>query len=79
MPEVDPEFIVHKLKVDLLFPSRKQKLRKSAKDHIEAVRQEVKRLKEAGAIKEVFFSEMACKYHGGKKEVWQMESLRRLH
>ena len=58
MPGVDPEFIVHKLNMDPLYPPKKQKLRRSAKEHVKAVRQEVKRLKEAGAIKEIFFSEL---------------------
>ena len=55
VPGVDPEFIVHKLNVDPSFPPKKQKLRRSAKEHVEAVRQEVGKLKEAGAIKEIFF------------------------
>ena len=55
VPGVNPEFIVHKLNVDPSFPPKKQKLRRSAKEHVEAVRQEVKKLKEAGAIKEIFF------------------------
>jgi len=55
VPGVDPEFIVHKLHVDPLFPPKKQKPRRSAKEYVEAVKQEVKRLKEARAIKEVFF------------------------
>ena len=55
--KVDLEFIVHKLNVDPLFPSKKQKLRRSAKEHVEAVKLEVKRLKEAGAIREIFFLE----------------------
>ena len=37
VPGVDPEFIVHKLNVDPLFPPKKQKLRRSAKEHVEAV------------------------------------------
>ena len=57
VPEVDPEFIVHKLNIDQVFPPKKQKSRRSAKEHVEAVRQEVGRLKEARAIKEIFFSE----------------------
>ena len=57
VPEVDPEFIVHKLNVDPLYPLKKQKPRRSAKEHVEAIRQEVKRLKEVGAIKEIFFPE----------------------
>ena len=55
MLEVDPEFIVHRLNVDPLFPPKKQKPRRLAKEHVEVVKKEVKRLKEAGAIKEVFF------------------------
>ena len=54
---VDPEFIVHKLNIDPSFPPKKQNPRRSAKEYIEAVRQEVGRLKEAGAIKEIFFPE----------------------
>ena len=57
VPRVDPKFIVHWLNVDLSFPPKKQKLRRSAKEHVEAVKLEVKRLKEAGATKEVFFPE----------------------
>ena len=57
VPKVDPEFIVHKLNVDPSFPPKKQKPRRSAKEHVEAVKMEVNRLKEAGAIKEVFFPE----------------------
>ena len=55
VPGVDPEFIVHKLNVNPSFPPKKQKMRRSAKEHVEAVRQEVEKLKEAGAIKEIFF------------------------
>ena len=54
---VDPEFIVHRLNVDLSFPPKKQKPRRSAREHIEAVRSEVQKLNEAGAIKEIYFSE----------------------
>ena len=73
-PEVDLDFIVHKLHVDPLFPSKKQKPRRLVKEHVEAVRQEVKRLKEVGAIKEIFFSEwlaniMVVKKKNGKWRV----------
>ena len=57
VPGVDPKFIVHKLNVDPSFPPKKQKSRRSAKEHVKAVRQEVERLKEAEAIKEIFFLE----------------------
>ena len=52
---MDPEFIVHKLNMDSQCPPKKQKSRKSVKERVDAVRQEVKRLKEAEAIKEIFF------------------------
>ena len=38
VPGVDPEFIVHKLNVDPSYPPKKQKLRRSAKEHVEAIR-----------------------------------------
>ena len=38
VPEFDPEFIVHKLNVDPSFPPKKQKPRRSTKEHDEAVR-----------------------------------------
>ena len=57
VPRVDPEFIVHRLNVDPSFPPKKQKPRRSAKEHVKTVKLEVKRLKEAAAIKEVFFPE----------------------
>ena len=55
VPGVDPEFIVHRLNVDPPFSPKKQKLRRAAKEHMEAVRSEVRRLREARAIKEAFF------------------------
>ena len=54
---VYPESIVNQLNMDPSFPPKKQKLRRSTKEHVEVVKQEVKRLKDAGVIKEVFFSE----------------------
>ena len=57
MSGVDLEFIVHRLNMDWLFLPKKQKPRRSAKKYVETVKQEVKRLKEAGVIKEIFFPE----------------------
>ena len=57
VPGVDPEFIVHKLNVDPSFPSKKQKSRRASKEHVDAVKLEAQRLKEAGVIREVFFLE----------------------
>ena len=61
--------------MDLLYPPKKQKPRRSAKEHIKAVRQEVKRLKEVRAIKEIFFLEwlantMVVKKKNGKWRVY---------
>ena len=55
MPDVDIEFIVHRLNVNPLFPPKKQKLKQSAKSYVEVVKEGVEKLKQAGAIKEVFF------------------------
>ena len=38
VPGVDPEFIVHRLNVDPLFPPKKQKPRRSTKEHVEVVK-----------------------------------------
>ena len=35
---VDPKFITHKLSVDLTFPPEKQKPRRLARQHVEAVK-----------------------------------------
>ena len=75
VPGVDLEFIVHKLKMDPSYPPKKQKSRRSVKEHVDAVKQKAKRLKEAGAIKEIFLPGVAREYRGGKKEEWKMESL----
>ena len=71
---VDPEFIVYKLNVDPSFPSKKQKPRKALKEHVDAVNFEVQRLKEAGVIREIFFSKwlantMVVKKKNGKWRV----------
>ena len=45
VPVVDPEFIVHKLNIDSSFPLKKQKPKRSAREHVEAVKSEVQRLR----------------------------------
>ena len=57
VPKVDPKFICHHLKVNLLITPRKQLPRRPSKEHAEAIRKEVTRLKQVGAIKEVFHLE----------------------
>ena len=56
-PGVDPDFICHHLNVNPLITPKKQLPRRPSKEHAKAVRQEVTKLKQAGAIKEVFYPE----------------------
>ena len=53
-PRVDLEFIYHHLKVNPLITPKKQSPQCLFKEHAEAMREEVTRLKQAGAIKEGF-------------------------
>ena len=74
VPGVDLTFITHKLNVDPLFPPKKQKPRRSAKQHVEVVKEEVEKLKQTRAIKEVFFpnwfpNTMMVKKNNGKWRV----------
>ena len=54
---MDPEFICHHLNVNPLVAPKKQLPRRPSKEHAEAVQEEVAKLKQAGAIKEVFYPE----------------------
>ena len=56
-PGVDPEFICHHLNVNPLITPKKQLPRRPSKEHAEAVQEEITKLKQAGAIKEVFYLE----------------------
>ena len=56
-PGIDPDFICHHLNVNPSIAPRKQPPRRSSKDHNEAVKDKVTKLKRAGAIKEVFYPE----------------------
>ena len=55
--EVDPEFICHHLNVNPLIAPKKQLPRRPSKEHAEAVREEIAKLKQTGAIKEIFYPE----------------------
>ena len=57
VPRVDPTYITHQLNVDPLVTPKKQKPRRSVKPHMKAMKEEVKKLKQVGTIKEVFFLE----------------------
>ena len=56
-PGVDPSFICHHLNVNLSITPKKQSPRRLSKEHADVVRDEVMKLKQAGAIKEVFYPE----------------------
>ena len=73
-PGIDPDFICHCLNVNPSITPRKQPPRRSSKDHYEAVKEEVTKLKRAGAIKEVFYPKwlantMVVKKKNGKWRV----------
>ena len=78
---MDPEFICHHLNVNPLVAPKKQLPRRPSKEHAEAVWKEVAKLKqdeaikEAGAIKEVFYPKwlantVVVKKKSGKWQVW---------
>ena len=54
---IDPDFIYHHLNVNPSITPRKKPSRRSFKDHYEAIKEEVTKLKRAEAIKEVFYPE----------------------
>ena len=54
-PRVDSNFICHHLNVNPAVVPKKQPPRHSYKKHFDAIKDEVIKLKQAGAIKEVFY------------------------
>ena len=54
-PGLDPNFICHHLNVNPSITPKRQPPRRLSKEHVEAVKSEVTKLKQAGAIKEVFY------------------------
>ena len=54
-PRVDLDFICHHLNIKPSVPPKKQPPRYSSKEHSDAVKEEVLKLKQARAIKEVFY------------------------
>ena len=77
-PGVDPNFICHHLNVNPFVTPKKQPPQRSFKDHSNAVRDEVIKLKHARAIKEVFYPKwlantMVVRKKNGK---WQEREMR---
>ena len=54
-PGLDPKFICHHLNMNPSVTPKKQPPRCSSNEHVEVVKSEVIKLKQAGAIKEVFY------------------------
>ena len=54
-PGLDPKFICHHLNVNPSVTPKRQPHRRPSNEHAEAVKSEVTKLKQAGAIKEVFY------------------------
>ena len=54
-PGIDPNFICHHLNVNPSATPKKQPPRGPSKEHANAIRDEVRKLKQAGTIKEVFY------------------------
>ena len=74
-PGVNLAFICHHLYVNLAILPRKQLPRRSSKEHSNVVKEEVNKLKQARAIKEVFYPEwlantMIVKKKNGKWQVY---------
>ena len=56
-PRVDPDFICHHLNVNPAVLPKMQPPRRSFKEHSDVVKEEVNKLKQVEAIKEVFYPE----------------------
>ena len=56
-PGIDPTFICHHLNVNPSITPKKQPLQRPSREHADVIRDEVVKLKRAGAIKEVFYPE----------------------
>ena len=73
-PGIDPAFIYHHLNVNLSITLKKQPPQHPSREHADAIRDKVVKLKCAGAIKEVFYLEwlaniLAVKKKNGKWRV----------
>ena len=74
VPWIDPRFICHQLNVNPEAMPRKQLPQPSSKDHTKAIRMEVNKLKQVGAIKEIFYPNWLANTRVVKKKngKWQV-------
>ena len=68
-PGVDPNIICHHLNVNPSVTPRRQAPRRLSKEHAKAVKSEVTKLKQAGAIKEVFYPQWLANIVVVKKKI----------
>ena len=66
---VDPNFICHHVNVNPSINSRRQPPRRPSREHAEAIRNEVIKLKRAGAIKAVFYPQWLANTMVVKKKI----------
>ena len=66
---VDPNIICHHLNVNPSVTPRRQAPRRLSKEHAKAVKSEVTKLKQAGAIKEVFYPQWLANIVVVKKKI----------
>ena len=73
-PGLDPKFICHHLNVNPSITPKRQPPRRPSKEHVEAIKSEVTKLKQAGAIKEVFYPQWLVNTMVVKKKIgkWRM-------
>ena len=83
-PGVDPNFICHHLNVNPSVTPRRQPPRRPSKEYTEAIKNKVTKLKQAGAIKDVFYPQWLANTVVGKRKqesgtcVWTLQILIRL-
>ena len=73
--KVDSNSICHWLNVKPRCPLKKQRPRRSSDVHAIAVKEEVDKLKEAKAIKEIFYPEWLANTVIVKKKEWKVKSV----
>ena len=70
-PRLDPNFICYHLNVNPSITPKWQPPRRLSKEHVEVVKNEVTKLKQAGAIKEVFYPQWLANTIVVKKKTGQ--------
>ena len=70
---IDPDFICHHLNVNPSITPKKQSSQRPSREHAEAIKEEMMKLKRAGAIKEVFYPEWLANTVVVKKKNWKWQ------